>query len=237
MNCTEFQNTLMQEPTCTEAEFLRHASDCDPCREQYEHTLKFEALLLNAMELETPTDLTERVLRAVQASEQHAATARLRKMALAVGLMLLFVVAGWMGFQWGGRAVYAEKLPQLVSQHMEKERRYLRRQGRLSDAYVAQLFSRFGVVMHSSVGGVVFAEPCWIRKRRGMHLILREGSDSVTLMFMPGEYIADSQNFAWGQFSGLIIAADYGSLAIVAASPEVVDQMRQRISVALMWST
>lgn len=227
----------MQEPACTEAEFLQHASDCDICCGEYAHALKFEAVLLDAMEVDTPDDLTERVLHAVQDNKHPVATSSSYRLALVASFMLLFVLAGWMGFQWGGQAAYAEKLPQVVSQHIEKERRYLQRQGQMSEASVAQLFSRFGAVMHTSVGEVVFAEPCWVRHQHGMHLILREASGPVTLMFMPGEHIASAQSFVWGQSSGLIVPTDYGSLAIVAATPEMVDQMHQRISEALMWST
>jgi hypothetical protein len=237
MNCTEFQTTLMQEPACTEDEFLQHVSDCGSCREKYDRALEFEALLLDAMEVDAPDELAEQMLHVVKKGEKSAASASSYRLALAASFTLLFVVAGWMGFEWGGEVAYAEKLPQVVSQHIEKERRYLQSQGQLSEASVAQLFSRFGAVMRTSMGEVVFAEACWIRHQHGMHLILREASGPVTLMFMPGEDVAHEQDLVWEQSSGLIIPTDYGSLAIIASSQEEADQIRRRVDGALMWGS
>ena len=237
MNCTEFQTILMQEPACTERMFLQHISDCGGCREKYDSALEFEALLLDAMQVDTPDELAERVLYEVKQGKQPAVSSSVYRLALVASFSLLFVVAGWMGFQWGGGVAYAEKLPQVVSQHIAKERHHLQSQGQLSEASVAQLFARFGAVMHTSMGEVVFAEACWIRHQHGMHLILREASGPVTLMFMPGEDIVQEQDLVWEQSSGLIIPTDYGSLAIIASSPETADQIRRRVDGALMWGS
>ncbi len=234
MNCTEFQTTLMQEPACTEEMFLQHVSDCGGCREKYDSALEFEALLLGAMQVDIPDELAERVLYEVK---QPAASSSVHRLALVASFSLLFVVAGWMGFQWGGGVAYAEKLPQVVSQHIAKERHHLQSQGQLSEAAVAQLFARFGAVMRSSMGEVVFAEACWIRHQHGMHLILREASGPVTLMFMPGEDILQEQDLVWEQSSGLIIPTDYGSLAIIASSPQKAIQIRRRVDDALIWGS
>lgn len=237
MNCTEFQTRLMQEPACTEEAFLQHVSDCGNCRENYDQAMEFEAQLLDAMEVDTPDELAERVLKAVNGGEKPAVSTGSYRLMMAASFMLLFVVAGWMGFQWGGGVAYAEKLPQVVSQHIEKERGHLQDHVLLSEASVARLFSRFGAVMRASVGEVVFAEPCWIRYQHGMHLILREASGPVTLMFMPGEDVLHEQDFVWNESSGLIIPTDYGSLAIMAFSLEQAAQIRRRIDAALMWGS
>jgi len=237
MNCTEFNELLMQEPACTEAEFLQHAADCDACGEEYDSVLEFEAMLLETVQIDTPDGLAERVLNVVQENKKPAASAAMYRFALAAGFSLLFVIAGWMGFQWGGAAAYAEKLPQVVSQHIEKERHYLQATGQLSEASVVQLFARFGAVMHASMGEVTFAEPCWIRQQHGMHLILSEASGPVTLMFMPGEYTDSAQSYVLGGSSGLIIPTDYGSLAIVADTPAMVARIHRRVDAVLMWST
>jgi hypothetical protein len=237
MKCTEFQTRLMQEPACTEEAFLQHVSDCDSCRESYDQAMGFEALLLDAMEVDTPDELADRVLRAVNGGDGPVASAGNFRLMMAASFMLLFLVAGWMGFQWGGGVAYAEKLPQVVSQHIAKERHHLQSQGQISDASVAQLFARFGAVMRTSMGEVVFAEACWIRYQHGMHLILREASGPVTLMFMPGEDIAQEQDLVWEQSRGLIVPTDYGSLAIIASSPETADQIRRRVDGALMWGS
>lgn len=237
MNCTEFQTRLMQEPACTEEAFLQHVSDCGSCREEYDRALEFEALLLDAMEVDAPNDLAERVVNAVNEGQKPAASNGGYRLMLAASFMLMFVVAGWMGFQWGGGAAYAEKLPQVVSQHIEKERRHLQDNALLNETSVAQLFSRFGAVMHASVGEVVFAEACWIRYRHGMHLILREASGPVTLMFMPGEEVPGEKALAWEGSSGMIVPADYGSLAILASSLEQAAQIRKRVEAALIWGS
>ena len=227
----------MQEPACTEKEFLQHVSDCGGCRDKYDRALEFEALLLDAMQVDASDELAERMLHAVKKGREPVASASMYRLALAASFMLLFVVAGWMGFQWGGGVVYAEKLPQVVSQHIAKEQHHLQGQGQLSEASVAQLFSRFGAVMRSSMGEVIFAEACWIRHQHGMHLILREASGPVTLMFMPGEDVVHELDFVWEQSSGLIIPTDYGSLAIIASSREKADQIRRRVDGALMWGS
>ena len=237
MNCTEFQTRLMQEPACTEEAFLQHIGDCGSCREKYDNALEFEALLLDAMEVDTPNDLAERVVDAVNKRQKPAASNGRYRLMLAASFMLMLVVTGWMGLQWGGGAAYAEKLPQVVSHHIEKEQRHLQENTLLSETSVAQLFSRFGAVMHASVGDVVFAEACWIRYRHGMHLILREASGPVTLMFMPGEDLPDEKKLAWKESSGLIVPTDYGSLAILASSPEQAAQIRQRVDAALIWGS
>ncbi len=234
MNCSDFQTLLNREPGCTEADFLQHAHDCKDCHESYEQAMAFEAALLDAMEIDIPDDLTERVLDKVH--HQQSEPQGTYRFALAASFMLLFVLAGWMGFHWGGDVAYAESLPQVVVQHIEKEIDHLHDHQQMSEDSVARLFSDFGAVMHTGIGEVSFAESCWIRHQRGMHLIIREGSSPVTLMFMPGEMIAEIQRFEWGQSMGLIIPTHYGSLAIVAPSRELVRQMHQRLNDALMWS-
>ena len=237
MNCSEFQTILARDPACTEAAFLQHVSDCAGCREQYDRAREFEALLLDAIQVDAPDEMAGRVLRAVEKGEGPRRSVGNPGLTVAVGIVLLLVVTGWMGFQWGGGAAYAEKLPQVVAQHIAKEQRHLRDNRLLDQTSVTPLFSRFGAVMHGNIGEVVFAEACWIRYRHGMHLILREASGPVTLMFMPGEDAAHEQDLAWQKSSGLIIPTDYGSLAIVAASLEQVDQIRRRIDAALMWGS
>ena len=236
LNCSDFQKILMQEPACTKPGFLQHAKDCRTCREKYERALEFEARLLDAMEVDVPDELAERVLHSLGKEREHGiAVAKYGWGALAAGFLLLVTLAGWMGFDRGGGTAYAENLPQVVSQHIEKERHHLQSQERLGEAEVAQLFARFGAVMHAGMGKVVFAEACWIRHQHGLHLILSEAHGPVTLLFMPGEYVARRQDLQFAKSSGLLLPAVYGSLAIVAPSHEMAAQVQRRVDGALMW--
>ncbi len=82
-----------------------------------------------------------------------------------------------------------------------------------------------------------YAESCRFRGRKVPHLVVQTDAGPVTVMVLPRESVAAPVQFDEGGYSGTILQAGPGSVAVLGhQSRQVLDQVAERVAAAVAWS-
>ncbi len=212
MNCEDFRKKLLQDPSWTDAAFLQHKDKCASCRREWEQVQSFEAklrsVLLQSQNPKAPISLQAPRRRLWQRAWIKAAS------------VLLLVAAGMGGYNLVQNMFPQEDLAQLVVRHVQAEPELLQQMKPLDVMSVAAVFDAMGFESSAAVKGVTAASPCWMRKSRGVHLVVQGEQGAVSLLLMPGEYVSKPQALQTEQWSGLVVPEQWGSLAVLASAGE-----------------
>ncbi len=225
MNCDDFIQQLMQDPHCKDADFMRHKSSCADCARAWDEEMAFESRLRQAASIDLPPLHCDP--QAVVSWWQRP------RVWIAGGVLLLALTLTGLHLS---RYLFAEeRLPQLVLQHIDKEPLLLRRHERLPVDEVAHKLADQGFMLLKIPQNVVAAEPCWMRRGRGMHLVLAGRNGPVTILLMPQESAAAPHAITAPSKNGLLLPTDFGVMAVVGAPGEPVAEMAQEMRKELRW--
>lgn len=227
MNCEQFQNQLMQDPSCEDDEFLAHREQCAPCAREWKQAQAFEDILRSAISVKADKLLEAKYSRCRTSRWWQQTWVRAASVALLIG-------AGVTGFNLAQQLFSAENLPQLVVHHIQKEPEMLNAGSVLDEMQLMTVLSPQGFDLAEIPGIITAAAPCWIRKGRGMHLVLRGKSGPITVLLMPGEY-AQQQAVVSASLSGTLIPTDWGSMAVVSHAGEDVQPLVHSLQQVVRW--
>jgi hypothetical protein len=211
MKCEDFRKCLLQDPSCSDAEFLQHRDRCASCEKEWQQAQSFE-----------------RMLRAV-ILQPRAPTPRIRMrpprrrlwQRTRVKVVSVLLLAGSIGSYSLVRHMFSqESLAEVVVHHVQAEPGLLQQARRQDDMSVAAVFAAMGFELQASPDAVTAASPCWIRKGRGVHMVVQGEKGAVTLLLMPGEYVDERQVLHTEDWSGMLVPERWGSLAVLASAGE-----------------
>jgi hypothetical protein len=134
--------------------------------------------------------------------------------------VLLLLVGGVGGYHLVQNMFPQDNLARLAVRHVQSEPELLQQTKRLDEWSVAAVFAAMGFESGAGMEGVTAASPCWMRKGRGVHLILKGQKGAVTLLLMPGEYVNEQQPLQTEHWSGMLVPEQWGSLAVLASAGE-----------------
>lgn len=236
MNCEEFRRKLLEEPNCSEQEFLEHAANCTECNRQHRHALQFEEELFRAMHVEPPADMESRILQAVKADRpQRRRTHDRLWLASAASLLLLLGTWLLLGPHWSSFSTQDAQLVSGVLEHIDREPQALAARPAMAPAELRSLFAQFGATLTDALGPVSHATRCPMRVQDGIHLVLEGRYGPVTVLIMPGEYLTGSVQVSSSRASGVIVPTNYGSMAVVGTKAEFVEGVVHRVRHAVSW--
>ena len=236
MNCLEFRRKLLEQPNCSDKEFLEHAATCAECNREHRHALQFESELFRAMDVEPPANLESRILHAVKPGRPQRSPIR-HPLWLASAASVLLLLGVWLSLSphWG---LFSAGSPQLVSgvlEHIDNEPQALTARDAIAPAQLQSLFAQFGASLTDDLGPVRHATRCRMRLQDGIHLVLAGRHGPVTVLIMPGDYLTGSVQVSSSHASGVIIPTDYGSMAVVGTKTEFVEGLVHRLQQAVGW--
>ncbi|GEM_PF-5502705 len=227
MNCEDFQKRLLQDPFCTDAEFLQHKEHCVSCEEEWKRAQSFEQMLHNVVMQPSSTPGEIRL---------HAPQRRLwQRTWMKMASVLLLLAASLGGYNLLRHLFSPASLADVVTHHIQAEPDFLRHTETLDELSVATLFASMGFELRTSLKGVTAALPCWIRKGRGVHMVLRGEQGAVSLLLMPGEYLDERQELQAEDWSGALIPEPWGSLAVLVSAGEDTDAVVYLVERNLRW--
>jgi hypothetical protein len=227
MKCEQFQNQLMQDPSCEDDDFIAHREQCAPCAREWKQAQEFEAILRTAISVKADKLLEVKHPRRRTTSWWQQTWVRAASVALLIG-------ASVAGFNLAQQLFSAENLPQLVVHHIQKEPEMLNTRHVLDEMELMTVLSPQGFDLVEIPGTITAAAPCWIRKGRGMHLVLRGESGPVTVLLMPGEY-AQQQAVVSASLSGMLIPTGWGSMAVVSHAGEDIQPLVHSLQQDVRW--
>ncbi|WP_456380817.1 DUF3379 family protein [Thiolapillus sp.] len=228
MNCEQFQSRLMEEPCCEDRDFIAHRESCAHCAREWQQAREFEQMLQAAISVQP-----ENELRAKQPLGRPAQ--RRRQIWLKAVSVLLLVGVTVAGFNLAQQMFAGDNLPQLVVRHIQKEPEMLNSRQAMNRMELLEALSPLGFELVELPAEVTAAIPCWIRKRRGMHLVMQGGDGPVTVLLMPGEYAQQKQAVVAVSLSGFLIPTDWGSMAVVSHAGEDIEALVHFLRRRVRW--
>ena len=229
MNCLEFRRTLLENPAEESNQFMDHLASCDNCAKEYNRAQEFEATLKEALLIDTPDNLSERILLSQQMQKKRSIVSK-PWMAIAASIAL-FSASIFFAFN---TTHINNELGQTALHHILDERPHLHESNNVSTQKLAELVGDMGGQLTASLGQVNFAGRCQIRKYKGLHLVLSGEKGAVTVLLMPKEY-SEAEHIQGERFQGSLIPTSYGSMAVIGEQGEDTIRIGKRVMNALSW--
>lgn len=195
-----------------------HLAACPVCARFRAETLALDGRLRAALEL----PLTE--------FRQPARVApRARRFALAASVVLALLVGGGFWLLQPRQALAGDVLA-----HVKHESASWDANEVLSAAELAAVLQTAGVQFDSSMP-VVYAMPCPFNGRRVPHLVVQTEDGPVTVMLLAHEKVAARQEFSEGAYSGILLPAGEGSVAVLSRDGKTPDAVAAKLLSGVRW--
>ena len=230
MDCLEFRRRLAAEPRARDDDFMAHRDSChNGCTEAWWRAQRLERRIENAMTVEAPEQLAERVLLA-QATRARASARRWRiGLALAASLVLATAVGT---FGWN-RSAGADPLPAISVAHLHHEAFSLASIKPVSQADLRENFAARGLTLHAMPADAVFVRDCDLGPYRTVHMVFRIGDEPVTAMYFVDHPIADAREFKRSGWQGREVPLGKGTLLLLGADARGFAQVERSMIDAL----
>jgi hypothetical protein len=209
---------------------MQHERACLSCRQFARRSSVFEHKLREALTVEVPAGLIERIKQRRDIGEQvRARQIRPLRYALAASLLLAAGLASLLGYQLLGPAFNDATLQRTVIQHINHDIEDLYAHDEVGVARLRPLFARFGVRLQRDLGRVNFAASWSRRQHRGLHVVLAGKRGSVTILYLDGEYVEHSSRIHNERFEGTLFPVESGSVAVVGERGESIEAIARKL--------
>lgn len=235
MDCLTFRRQLLEDPSRKERALLAHEAGCSACAGFAAKVRADEAKLAEALNIEPPAELVERIQLAVSFGEAPERKPTRPWLAIAASAVLAVTAAtlGWVQYQHRYEDLSLERS---VLHHVADEISHLYEPGPAEPDQLRRVFARFGArVSEDAMGQVSFAGICMMRRNNGVHLVMRGQQGPVTVFFMPGEHTTDMLKLDTERFAGMIEPTTWGSIAVVGEQGEELAPVLARVRQAVAW--
>ena len=227
MDCLEFRRLAGADPQHPDAAVLEHAAGCPRCAGYLRQTLELDRHILAALSVPVPLVAG----RAKSAAASVSGLDRRRWYALAASIVAGVLVGSllWVG---GPR----NSLAQDVLAHMDHEpEAFVVTTTPADDAVLGRVLERGGIRLRPEVGTVSYANSCPFRGRTVPHLVVQTDGGPVTVMVLRNEPLDAPVRFAEDRFTGTIVPAGPGSIAVIGGSDAELEQITERVLAAVDW--
>jgi len=228
VDCLEFRRLAGADPQHPDAAVLEHAAGCGRCAGYLRQTLDLDQRILAALSVPVAPRPAGRV--AAPAAPIPGLDRR-RWYALAASIVAGVMVGSllWVG---GPR----NSLAQDVLAHMDHEpEAFVVTTTAADTAVVDRVLERGSIRLRPEVGTVSYANSCRFRGRTVPHLVVQTDDGPVTVMVLRNERPDAPVRFAEHGFSGTIVPAGPGSIAVVGAAGADLAQATERVVAAVDW--
>jgi hypothetical protein len=229
MTHDEARELIGAVPGEVSAELEAHLKTCAECRAYREQMLALDAKLRRALELDwhkvagtappsgpvpkarAHANVTPLPPKARDPSAKHTQP---RLFALAASIAAALVVGGIL---WLSRA--PESLAAEIVTHVEGEPHSWEKTEPITTERLDAVLRKSGVNLGSAMLPVVYASSCWFRGHYVPHVVVTTKDGPVTVMILLHERVSATQQFAEAGYSGLLVPATTGSIAVLSRTP------------------
>jgi hypothetical protein len=234
-------------PNEASPELLEHLQGCGECRAYRDEMLAFDAKLRRALELDWEkiqggsrpsgpmpkppalppgatgtapngpgTGPVRATVTALHPKDRPAVVkhARPRLFALAASVAAAVVIGGVL---WLSRP--PESLAAEIVTHVEGEPNSWQKTEPLPADKLDAVLRKSGVDLGPGMAPVVYASSCWFRGHFVPHVVVTTKDGPVTVMILQHEKVNAAQQFNEDGFSGLLVPAKTGSVAVLSRTP------------------
>ena len=217
MNCLEFRRAVGAEPAARSVEIDEHLRTCAACAEFADQVRVLDRRLFEALSIAVPARNRRSPILAQLFAPQ-------RRWALAASVLLAVGVAfaAWLAFP---RSSLADD----VINHARHEPQAWSAEGAaVSAEELARILRAAGLTRTLDIGHVAYARSCWFRGHFVPHLVVMDESGPIMLMLLPQESVSEELRFSEDGYSGVILPAARGSVAVLAQTDARLDSVAAR---------
>ncbi len=230
MNCLSARRIMTTEPGDQSHEFIRHIEACASCKSYYHRQLKFNSVLNNAVSVQVPEGLAERILVQHRFTRKKEGEQKKYSLgAIAASIALVFVLMAVTTLQ------SPPAIANVILEHVHGEMWLLDANGHVTHASLNQLLKPHGVRADQEIGRAMHAGNCVIEDKLGVHIVFAGKNAPVTLIIFP-EQLTHSQTVRIRDqvFHGVLMNTKKGTIALVSKDRESLDLFQERLKTSLM---
>lgn len=214
MDCLEFRRHLAAEPRTRDPAFLAHRGTCHAgCTEAWWRAQRLERHIDQALAIDVPAQLAERILLAQTTRTRNRGRQRWQAFAVAASLL----IALGLGMFAVDRRASADPLPAMGVAHLAGEADALTRTQPLDDSALHRGFAGYGLSLRAMPDDAVYVHDCVIGQYRVLHLVFREDHEAVTALYFVDKASSRSRNFHRDGWQGREIPLNHGTLLLLSA--------------------
>jgi hypothetical protein len=258
MTHDEARELIGANPDEASAELLAHLHTCPECQAYRKEMLALNAKLRRALELDwqkvqksAPPDGPPTALRnvapappadrpnvtadtanvAVLKRKEPAPVAkhkRPRLFALAASIAAALLIGGTLWLSRPPTSLAAE-----IVTHVEGEPNSWHETQPVPVEQLDAVLRKSGVKLGTGMEPVVYASSCWFRGHFVPHVVVTTKHGPVTVMILLHERVTATQQFNEAGYSGLLVPASTGSVAVLSRTPMALEQPAAEVVHAL----
>lgn len=232
-DCETLRERLAADPATGDTAFERHAAGCAPCRAFRDRLFKTEELIGRALGI----DAGAVTRRSDTTDVAGGAGARwvTQTASLAAGILVALILWDFSGIRpEPGPA----ELAQAIVDHWEHEPESLiRTDAEVSDAILAEVLYGTAELDLARMRTVSYAMICRVGGRFVPHLVVQGETGPYMVLLLPGRTLESAVPLSSAQgLAGHILPSGNGSIAVLGALAEDLDEMESLVASAVAWS-
>lgn len=227
MECLEFRRAVGADPAHLDTEARAHSASCPACAEHLREALAFDARILASLRVpvpDAPQDGAQHRIGQVQLIDRR------RWFALAASIVAGVAIGSLL---WVGSP--RDSLARALVEHMQHEPEAMVAPGPVDAVRLAEVLARGGIRLRPDVGTVAYARSCPFRHHTVPHLVVQTDRGPVTVLVLRNESVAGPIDFDEQGYTGRIVPAGPGSLAVIGAGGPDLGQVTSRVLAAVEW--
>jgi len=222
MNCLEYRRIALQDIKALPEQAQLHQDECASCQSFTQEVLAFNAALKQAVNVDVPEGLADRILlqQSFGLARINRKQSRLKLMALAASVVLGLTLS--LRLLSPGSAA----LEQVMLAHVYEEIVHLNENRKVPGERVSELLASLDTQAISAIHNVRYVGSCPIGKTEGAHLVLQGQSGPVTVLYLPEESVTTSKVFSDKRFQGVLKPGARGSIAVIGGNETSMEELQ-----------
>jgi hypothetical protein len=235
VTCDEARELIGADPETASPELLAQLATCPDCQAYREQMLALNAKIRRALELDLqplqrvappgappanpssdPSNLTVLPRRAQAPAPRRP---RLRGLPIAASLAAAVLISLTLWLSRPGESLATE-----VVTHVEGEPNSWSKTQPVTPARLDAVLRKSGVKLGPGMQPIVYANSCYFRGHFVPHFVVMTADGPVTVMILLKERVTAEQQFSEDGYSGVLVPAGAGSVAVISRTPMSLEQ-------------
>lgn len=242
MNCENYREAIAADPSESFEGGAGHAAVCESCSAYRAEIQALDLTIARALAIDVP-ELKIPDLPPIGEEDGNVVNLPFRRVSKIttpawIGIAASFALAAVIGMQFVGNGrSHDQLLAAQVLAHLDHEPWALKVTNvAVSEERLAQVVNPGVGTMDRDIGLVTYAQTCIINGRIIPHLVIQGEKGPITLLLMPDEMVSSAVILSGESVNGVILPVGDGSIAIIGARDERIEDLKQRVVDSVEWS-
>jgi len=242
MNCENYREAIAADPSESFEGGAGHAAVCESCSAYRAEIQALDLTIARALAIDVP-ELKIPDLPPIGEEDGNVVNLPFRRVSKIttpawIGIAASFALAAVIGMQFVDNGPsHDQLLAAQVLAHLDHEPWALKVTNvAVSEERLAQVVNPGVGTMDRDIGLVTYAQTCIINGRIIPHLVIQGEKGPITLLLMPDEMVSSAVILSGESVNGVILPVGDGSIAIIGARDERIEDLKQRVVDSVEWS-